>query len=64
VIHVPGDCLHGCERAQLSEHAFRDEIACVQDEVRLRQEPNALLGEPADATRKVRIRDDCDERQR
>jgi hypothetical protein len=64
VIHVPRDRLHGGESAQLDEHALRDDVPRVQDEIGLRQEPNALPRESAGAARQVRVRDDGDERQR
>jgi hypothetical protein len=64
VIHVSRHRVHGAERAQLCERALCHDVACVQDEIGFRQEPNTLSRESANPARQVRIRDDCDERQR
>jgi hypothetical protein len=64
VIHVPGDRLHRGQRAQLSEHVLGNDVAGVQDEIGLREEPKAFRREPAGATRQVRVCDDRDGGQR
>jgi hypothetical protein len=63
VVHVPRHSLHGRERPELGEHALGDDVARVQYEIGLRQEPKALPRESAGATRQMRIGDDGDERQ-
>jgi hypothetical protein len=63
VVHVP---VHGLERpepAELLVDLSRDEVACVEDQIGLRQPAQAFRGQPAGASRKVRVGDDRNERQ-
>jgi hypothetical protein len=46
------------ELPKLLEHARRDEVARVEDEVRLAQEANALLREPPVSAGKMRVGED------
>jgi hypothetical protein len=66
LVHVPEDRLDGRpERAKLLEDGGRDDVARVEDEVRLAEAADTLVGDPARAARQVRVGDDGDEgRQR
>jgi hypothetical protein len=63
LVHVP---VHGLDRAEapkILEHADRNEVAAVHDQVRRLEPPNALVGQPAGATRHVRVGDDRDDQR-
>ena len=55
LVHVSVHRLDRPERPELLEHARRDEVARVEDQVRLAQEAKALLGEPPGAAGTMRV---------
>lgn len=63
VVHVPADGFERPERAELGENSGLHEVASVQDHLRALEIGKALRRESARPARKVRIRDDRDERQ-
>jgi hypothetical protein len=64
VIHVPSHRVHRPERGQLFERAGRDNVAGMEYEVGLLQEPYALSRQSSSPARQMRVRDDRYERQR
>ena len=63
VVHVPVDCFERTELAELGENLRLHEVARMQDQVRTLEIRKALGGNPSRSPRKVRVRDDRDERQ-
>jgi hypothetical protein len=51
-------------RSESLERARGHDVAGVQRQVSLFEQPYALLGQSSSAAREVRVGDDCDERQR
>jgi len=58
LVDVPVDTLDPAERPQLLERRQRDDVARVQDQIGLPEEPDALLGKAPGASRKMRVGDD------
>jgi hypothetical protein len=63
VVHVPVDGFERTEVAELGENLRLHEVARVQDQVRTLEIRKAFGGDPPRSARKVRVRDDRDERQ-
>jgi hypothetical protein len=64
MIHVAQHGLHRPERGQLLERTGGDDVAGVEHEVGLLQQPHALSRQSSSPARQMRVRDDRDERQR
>ena len=64
LVHVPADAFDGRSKcAQLLEEVGGDEVATVEDEIRRRDQPDALIGQRPCAPRQMRVGDDRDARQ-
>ena len=55
LVHVAVHRGHGSERSELVQHRRGGEIARVQDEIRPLEDADAVRGEAALATRKMRV---------
>ena len=64
VVHVSHHTLHPSEPGQLLEHAHGDEVAGMQDEIRLVEQLEAGARKSSGPARQMRVRDDRDESQR
>jgi hypothetical protein len=60
LVHVSSDRLDRCEPAKILEHRPRDNVACVEDQRRALQPPEACAWEPPRPPRHVRVGDDGD----
>ena len=63
LVGVAPDRLDRAERPQLLERRRRLDVPGVQDQVRGRQQLDALLGQPPSPTGQMRVGDDADARQ-
>ena len=61
LVDVAVDSVHRSERTQLGEDGRGDEVADVQDEIRLRKQADGGRREPARPARKVRVSDERDQ---
>jgi hypothetical protein len=61
LVHVPVHRLHGGESLELFQDARRGEVSDMEDEIRLREDANAALRQPAGAAWEMRISDERDQ---